>query len=125
MKNFKSLNIKSVKIKNFKGLKEVMEFFFNVTNVKSPKEAIESFFGIKNFNSRKKVTESFFSIKNFKSWGSGEVFFVSFNSFKSRKKVTESFFIGHASSSFHTMHKFPGTTFSLSVLAVLTEFLWL
>ena len=47
-------------------------------------------------------------------------FFLSFKSFKSRKKVTNSFFIGHASLSFHLMHKFPGIMFSLSVP---TEFL--
>ena len=42
-------------------------------------------------------------------------FFLSFKSFKSRKKVTNSFFIGHASLSFHLMHKFSGIMFSLSV----------
>ena len=49
-------------------------------------------------------------------------FFLSFRSFKSSKKVTESFFSDHASLSFHIMHKFAGTIFSLSVA---TEFLWL
>ena len=73
-----------------------MECFFNGKNVKI---VMVSFFGIKNFKSRKAVLE----------------FFLSFKSFKSRKKVTESFFSGHASLSFHMMHKFPGTTFSLSV----------
>ena len=40
---------------------------------------------------------------------------MSFRTFKSRKKVTESFFSGHGSLSFHMIHKFPGTRFSLSV----------
>ena len=49
-------------------------------------------------------------------------FFLSFRNFKSRKKVTRFFFSGHASISFHMMHEYPGTIFSLSVP---TEFLWL
>ena len=49
-------------------------------------------------------------------------FFLSFSCFKSRKKVTEFFFSGHASLSFHMMHRFPGTIFSLSVP---TEILWM
>ena len=64
----------------------------------------------------------FFGIKNFKSHKVVVEFFLSFRSFKSREKVTEAFFSGHASFSFHMMHKFPGTTFSRSVP---TEFLWL
>ena len=42
-------------------------------------------------------------------------FFLSFRNFKSRKKVTKSFFRDHASLSFHLIHRFPGTIFSLSV----------
>ena len=105
-KNFdshKSLMESFFKIKTFKILKEVMECFFNGN--KSPKKMMVSFFSIKNFKNRKAVVE----------------FFYSFKSFKSRKKLTESFFRGNASLSFHTMRKFPGTTFSLSVPS---EFLW-
>ena len=64
----------------------------------------------------------FFSIKNFKSRKAVVELFLSFKSFKRRKKMAESFFSGHASLSFHMMHKFPGTIFFLSVP---TEFLWL
>ena len=88
-------------------------------NFKSHKKVMESFFDIKNF---KTVMFSFFSIKNFKSRIAVMEFFLSFRSCKSRKKMTESLFSGHALLSFHMMHKFPGTMFSLSAP---TEFLWL
>ena len=42
-------------------------------------------------------------------------FFLSFKSFQSHKKVTESFSSGHATLSFHLMHKSPEIIFSLSV----------
>ena len=84
---------------------------------------MEPFFNGKNFNSQEEVTECFFfSIKNFKSRMAVVEFFLSFKSFKSHKKVTHSFFSGHASLSFHMMHKFPETSFSLSVPI---EFFWL
>ena len=47
-------------------------------------------------------------------------FFLSFKSLKSHKKVTESFSSGHATLSFHMMHKPSETIFSLPVP---TEFL--
>ena len=97
----------------------MVKFFFGIKNFKT---VIESFFSINNFKNCKKVTEAFFSIKNFKSRKAAMESFLSFRSFKSRKKVTESFFSDHASLSFHMMHKFPGTIFSLSVS---TESLWL
>ena len=78
---------------------------------------MESFFDIKNF---KTVMLSFYSIKNFKSRIAVIEFFLSFRSCKSRKKMTDSYFSGHALLSFHMMHKFPGTIFSLSAP---TEFL--
>ena len=83
---------------------------------------MESFFSINNCKSRKKVTESFSSIKNFKSRKAVMEFFLTFSSFKSRKKETEFFFSGHASLSFHMLHRFPGTIFSLSFPS---EILWL
>ena len=39
--------------------------------------------------------------------------FLSFKSFKNHEKVSESFFSAQATLSFHMMHKFPGTIFSL------------
>ena len=79
-----------------------------------------SFFSIKNLKNHKKVMESFFGIKSFKNRKADVEFSLSFKSFKRCKKVAESFLSGHASLSFHMMHKFPGTIFSLSVP---TEFL--
>ena len=99
-----------------------MDLFFKIETFKSFKKEMESFFNIKNFNSHKKDMQPFFSIKNFKSHKSVMEFFLVFSSFKNRKKVAEFFFSGHASLSFHMMHKFPGTIFSLSVP---NEFLWL
>ena len=100
------------KIEAFKSLKEVMETFLNIKNVKSRKKVMQPFFVIKNFKSHKKVME----------------FFLSFRNFKSRKKVTESFFCGHASLSFHMMHKLPGRIFSANShwISLNTHFfLWL
>ena len=90
-------------INDFKSHKKVTEFF---TVLKTFKTVMVFSFDIKKLKRRKKVMEFFFSINNFKS----------------RKKVTESFFSGHASLTFHVMHRFPGTIFSLSVP---TKFIWL
>ena len=113
-KSYKKVMESFFKIKVFRSITEVMESFFNI---KSHKKVMESFFCIKNL---KTVMVSFFSIKNFTSREAVMEFSLSFKSFKSRKKVTDSFFSGHASLSFHMMHKFPRTIFSLSVP---TEFL--
>ena len=43
-------------------------------------------------------------------------FFLSSRSFKSCEKVTESFFSGYASLSFHMIHKFRGTIFSVKYI---------
>ena len=81
---------------------------------------------LKTLRVMRKWRSPFFSIKNFKSRKAMVEFSLSLKSFKSCKKVTKCFFSGrkglHASLSFHMMHKFPGTTFSLSIP---TEFLWL
>ena len=98
------------------------ESFFNIKTFKSLKDVMVSFFSIGNLKNHKKVMGSFFGIKNFKSRKAEMEFSLSFKSFKRRKKVSESFLSGHASLSFHMMHKFPGTIFSLSVPI---EFLWL
>ena len=99
-----------------------MVSFFSTNNFKSHKKVMESFFSINNFRVIRKWWSPFFSIKNFKSRKAVMKFFLSFGSFKSRKEMTDSFFSGHASLSFHMMHKFPGAIFSLSVP---TEFLWI
>ena len=97
---------------NLKSHKNAMESFFKIKTFKSRKKVMQPFFSIKNF---KTVMVSFFNIKNFKSRKAVMEFFLSFKSFESRAKVNESFFSTHASLSFHMMHKFPGTKFSLSV----------
>ena len=102
--SYKKLAESLFKIKTFKSLKEAMEYFLNVKNCKSPKQVMRSFFGIKNFNT---VMASFSELKTLRvvrEWWSSLLFIR--NSF---------FFSGHASLSFHSMIKFLGTTFSLSV----------
>ena len=124
-------------MKSFKRHKNVMESLSKIKTCKSIKEVMLSFFNIKIFNIHKKVMKSFstlitvkvvgkwlspfFSIKNVRSRKELMEYFLSFRSFKSSEKMTESFFSNHALLSFHMMHKFPGTIFSLSVS---TEFLW-
>ena len=99
-----------------------MEFFFNIKNFKSHEKVIESFSALINWKVGRKWRGPFFSIINFKSHKAVMEFLLRCRSFMSRKNVTEFFFSGNASLSFHMMHKFPGTIFSLSVP---NEFLWL
>ena len=110
---------------SFSILKTLRQWCFPFSVLKTLRcreKVMEFFFSINNFKSCKKVTEFFFSIKNVKSRIAVMEFFLGFRNYKSRKKMTESLFSGHALLSFHMMHKFPGTIFSLSAP---TEFLWL
>ena len=91
----------------------MVELFFKTETFKSLKKMIESFFSINNFKVGRKLRISFFIIKIFESCKAVMEFFLSFRSFESH--MTEFFTSGHASLSFHMMHKFPGTIFSLSV----------